>query len=257
MTGGSSGIGEACALALGAAGSRVAVNYSSGESRAMDVVQRIRSGGGHAIAVGGDVSKEANVHEMLSGVEQELGPLDLLVNNAGIESKVNFEDMTLDDWRKVLDVNLTGAFLCCRAAIRSFLAKAPAEGTGERGRIILISSVHDSIPWSGNANYAMRHPKAGLTMLGKTLAQEFGARGVRVNTISPGAIRTPINRAEWKEPQKREDLERLISMGRIGEPEQVASVAVWLASTGSSYLTGTTVVVDGGMELYPAFRDNG
>lgn len=253
VTGASSGIGLATALALGAAGAKVAVNYRSQRDEAEKAVRTIEEGGGEAFAVQADVSGKSDVEEMFARTIERFGTVDILVNNAGIQADAHFAEMSLDDWRRVLDVNLTGAFLCSRAAIREFLRRGVREEVSKSaGKIINMSSVHQQIPWSGRANYAAS--KAGLWMLTRTLAQEFAADRIRVNAIAPGAIRTPINEASWSTEEGRDDLLELIPAGRIGTPEDVARAVTWLASDESDYVTGETLFIDGGMTLYPAFR---
>ncbi len=248
MTGASSGIGEAIALAFGEAGADVAVNYVSKEDEAEKVVARIRRAGRRALSHRADVSKEDEVRAMFRRVIAEFGTLDILVNNAGLQRDALFDAMTLDEWRRVLEVNLTGQFLCAREALREFKRRSA-------GKIICISSVHEAIPWAGHANYAAS--KGGVMMMMKSLAQEVAPLGIRVNGIAPGAIRTDINRAAWEEPQAREALLKLIPYRRIGEPGDVARAAVWLASDDSDYVVGTTLFVDGGMMLFPGFAAGG
>ena len=248
VTGASSGIGEAVALALGEAGADVAVNYVSKEIEAEAVVARIRHAGRRSLSHRADVSKEDEVRAMFRRVIAEFGTLDILVANAGLQRDAPFDAMTLDEWQGVLAVNLTGQFLCAREAVREFKRRSA-------GKIICISSVHEAIPWAGHVNYAAS--KGGVMMMMKSLAQEVAPLGIRVNGIAPGAIRTDINRAAWEEPQAREALLKLIPYGRIGEPDDVARAAVWLASDDSDYVVGTTLFIDGGMMLYPAFASGG
>ncbi len=248
MTGASSGIGEAIALAFGEAGADVAVNYVSKEDEAEAVVARIRRAGRRALSHRADVSKEDEVRAMFRRVIAEFGTLDILVNNAGLQRDALFDAMTLDEWRRVLEVNLTGQFLCAREALREFKRRSA-------GKIICISSVHEAIPWAGHANDAAS--KGGVMMMMKSLAQEVAPLGIRVNGIAPGAIRTDINRAAWEEPQAREALMKLIPYRRIGEPGDVARAAVWLAADDSDYVVGTTLFVDGGMMLFPGFAAGG
>lgn len=256
VTGASSGIGAAVATAFGAAGAAVAVNYRSSPEGADEVVQAILRAGGKAIAVKADVSDEDQVRALFDATEKAFGRIDILVANSGIQQDAAFSDMTLAQWQRVLDVNLTGQFLCAREAVRHF-DKQPAEPrpSRARGKIICMSSVHEVIPWAGHVNYAAS--KGGVMLMMKSLAQEVAQRGIRVNAIAPGAIRTPINRDAWADAEAERKLLKLIPYGRVGEPDDVAAVAVWLASDQSDYVTGTTLMVDGGMSLYPAFRDNG
>jgi glucose 1-dehydrogenase len=255
VTGGSSGIGAGIARAFGLAGARVAVNYRGDEAGAQAVVDDILQAGGRAVAVGADVSEEAEVEALVARTEAELGPLDVLVANAGLQQDAPFHELTLDRWRKVIDVNLTGQFLCCRAAVRSFLARPRREGRRARGNIVCMSSVHEVIPWAGHVNYAAS--KGGVMLMMKSLAQEVAEQGIRVNGIAPGAIRTPINREAWETPDAEAALLKLIPYGRVGEVEDVAKAALWLASDESDYVTGASLFVDGGMSLYPGFREGG
>ncbi len=254
VTGASSGIGRACALALAEEGAAVGVNYSSSADSALAVVEQIERAGGRARAIQADVSNEDDVGAMFALLEREFGPLDVLVSNAGIQADAPFEEMTFDDWTRVLQVNLTGAFLSCQAAVRQFLTK-DVDDTGRRGSIIAVSSVHDTVPWAGHANYAVS--KAGLTMLGKTLAVEYAGRNIQVNVVVPGAIRTAINEDVWSDESSRSSLEGLIPMGRIGDAADVAEVVRWLASRHSRYVTGASISVDGGMLLYPGLQSEG
>jgi glucose 1-dehydrogenase len=256
VTGGGSGIGAAVAAALAASGASVGVNYRSDPGPAAAVVAAIEQAGGTAVALEGDVSQEDQVEAMFRSLLSRFGRLDILVANAGIQSDAAFGDMTLRQWRAVIDVNLTGQFLCARAAVRIFdrQGRDPARSAAA-GKIICMSSVHEVIPWAGHANYAAS--KGGVMLMMKSLAQEVAARGIRVNGIAPGAIRTEINRSAWETPEASQRLLKLIPYGRIGQPEDVANAAVWLASEASDYVTGTTLFVDGGMALYPGFRDNG
>ena len=257
VTGASSGIGRATALALGRAGARVAVNHLAAEAEAAAaVVAAIADDGGEAIAVAADVSDEAAVEAMVAAVTARFGTLHVLVNNAGIQADAAFVEMSLAAWRRVIEVNLTGQFLCARAAAREFLRRGvdPAVSTAA-GKIVCMSSVHEAIPWAGAANYAAS--KGGVHMLMRTLAQELAPARVRVNAVAPGAVRTAINREVWSDEAERNALMPLIPAGRIGEPEDIARAVVWLASDLSDYVTGATLYVDGGISLYPAFSDNG
>lgn len=258
VTGANSGIGRASALSLGAAGARVVVNYYEDPDAAEEVVNGIRSEGGEAFAHQADVSDEDQVREMFGRALVQFGSLDILVNNAGIQKDADFIDMPLDHWNAVIATNLRGAFLCAREAARHFCTRAGETGSGNgapNGNIIFIGSVHDVIPWSGHANYAAS--KGGVSMLMKSLAQELGPEKVRVNAISPGAIMTDINREAWERPEERRDLLEKIPYGRIGRPEDVAKAVVWLASDESDYVHGHTLYIDGGMLLYPGFREGG
>ena len=256
VTGGSSGIGQAVAIGLAAAGAAVAVNYHGDEDDAAgEVVEAIRRDGGEAIAVQADVSDEAAVVAMFAETTTAFGRLDILVANAGIQRDAAIANMTLEEWQAVIGTNLTGQFLCVREAIRCFLAQGVAPLSRARGKIICMSSVHELIPWAGHVNYAAS--KGGIAQLVKTAAQEVAAQQIRVNGIAPGAIKTGINEQAWSSPEALDKLLKLIPYGRIGEPGDIARTAVWLASDDADYVTGTTIFVDGGMSLYPAFRDNG
>lgn len=256
VTGASSGIGAAVARALGAAGASVAVNYRSSRDGADAVVQDILRAGGQATAVQADVSDEDQVRALFEHTAQAFGRIDILVANAGIQQDAPFAEMTLAQWQRVLDVNLTGQFLCAREAVRRFEAQAVDPRISRaRGKIICMSSVHEVIPWAGHANYAAS--KGGVMLMMKSLAQEVAAQGIRVNAIAPGAIRTQINRGAWSTAAAGSKLLQLIPYGRVGDAEDVAAAAVWLASDLSDYVIGTTLMVDGGMSLYPAFRENG
>jgi len=256
VTGANSGIGEGIARGLAEAGAAVAVNYVAGEDRALKVVEDIRAAGGRAIAVKADVSSEDDVQAMFRRVVAEFGSVDILVNNAGLQQDAPFHEMTLAQWRKVIDVNLTGQFLCAREAVREYLQRGPLpELSCSVGKIICVSSVHDVIPWAGHANYAAS--KGGVAMLMKTMAQELAMKKIRINSISPGAIKTPINMNAWDTEQAESALLKLIPYYRVGETRDIARAAVWLASDHSDYVTGATLYVDGGMTLYPEFRDGG
>jgi glucose 1-dehydrogenase len=222
---------------------------------AESLVQRIRSNNGIASICKADVSQVDQVRNMFKAVSNEWGSLDILVNNAGLQQDAPLVDMSLDQWNKVISVNLTGQFLCAREAAREFLRRGLVpELSRSVGKIICMSSVHDVIPWAGHVNYAAS--KGGVNMLMKTLAQELARHKIRVNGISPGAIKTPINLEARDTPEEVADLLKLIPYGRVGEPEDIAKAAVWLVSDDSDYVTGTTLYVDGGMTLYPGF-DNG
>jgi len=255
VTGANTGIGAAVARALAEAGARVVINYVAQEDRAVALVHEIESAGGEAIAIQADVSQEDQVEAMFERMIEAYGTIDILVNNAGLQRDAPLVDMSLKDWQFVLDVNLTGQFLCARAAAREFLHRGPTDHSRSMGKIICMSSVHDTIPWAGHANYAAS--KGGVMLLMKTLAQELANYKIRINSISPGAIRTPINVAAWETPEAEADLLRLIPYGRVGDPADIGRAAVWLASDASDYITGATLYVDGGMTLYPGFREGG
>ncbi len=256
VTGASSGIGLAVGEAVAAAGAAVVVNYHAQAEPAEELAQRITAQGGRAIAVQADVSEEAEVLRLFDQAAAAFGRIDLLVSNSGVQKDAAIGEMTLADWNTVIGINLTGQFLCAREAVKRFRAQSeqgrPARSAGV---IVAMSSVHEIIPWAGHINYASA--KGGVRMLTRSLAQEVAADGIRVNAVAPGAIRTPINKEAWDSKEALEKLLRLIPYGRIGEPEDVARAVVWLASDEADYVTGTTLFVDGGMSLYPEFRDNG
>jgi glucose 1-dehydrogenase len=256
VTGANSGIGRGVAIALAKAGADVVVNYVDGDSAAEAVVAESRAAGVRAVAIKADVSSESEVSEMFDRMLQEFGTIDILINNAGLQRDSAFKDMTLAQWHKVLEVNLTGQFLCARRAVTEFLRRGVVpEISCAAGKIICMSSVHQEIPWAGHANYATS--KGGIKMLMESLAQELAPHRIRVNGIAPGAIRTPINTSAWNTPEAYRSLMTLIPYGRIGEPEDVARAAVWLVSDHADYVVGSTLFVDGGMTLYPGFATGG
>ena len=248
VTGANSGIGRTIALRLAREGASVAVNFYSRPEDADKVVEEIGQAGSKGFAVQADVSDEKQVDEMFARVTEEFGGLDIHVNNAGMETEHPFLELPLDKWRRVLDVNLTGAFLCAQRAARVMVA---AGG----GSIVNISSVHTSIPWGGFAHYCAS--KAALDMLTKTVALELADKNVRVNSVAPGAIATPINENVWGNPEGLRDLLTKIPVKRIGQTEEIASVVAFLCSDDASYMTGSVLFVDGGMTLYPEFLHGG
>jgi glucose 1-dehydrogenase len=256
VTGASSGIGAGVAKALAAEGAVVVINYSSSPEKAEKVLDEIKQKGGEGSIFKSDVSKESEVASMFQTTIKKYGTVDILVNNAGLQMDSKFHDMTLDQWNHVLSINLTGQFLCAREAIREYLRRGVVpERSKSAGKIICMSSVHEVIPWAGHANYSAS--KGGVMMMMKTIAQEYAPMKIRVNSIGPGAIRTPINHAAWQTPEAYTQLLKLIPAKRIGESEDIGGAAVWLASDDSEYVNGTTLFVDGGMLLYPGFEDNG
>ncbi len=256
VTGANSGIGEAVAIALGNAGANVVVNYVTHPENADAVVKQIEGNGGKAIAIQADVSNESEVQSMFQQMIEKFGTIDILVNNAGIQKDSPLESMSLHDWQLVLNVNLTGQFLCAREAVREFLKRGIVpERSCTAGKIICMSSVHQVIPWAGHVNYATS--KGGINMMMQSMAQEMAPKKIRINSIAPGAIKTPINTSAWDTEESLKRLLTLIPYGRIGLPEDIGKVAVWLASDESDYLVGTTVFADGGMTLYPGFSTNG
>jgi glucose 1-dehydrogenase len=260
VTGANSGIGKAVAIALGMAGADVVVNYRAGDEAAQEVVDAIAHCGckerSRAIAIKADVSKEDEVRAMFERMFSEFGTVDILVPNAGLQKDAPFEQMTLEQWNTVIGVNLTGQFLCCREAVREFKRRGVRpEVSCAAGKIVCMSSVHDRIPWAGHVNYAAS--KGGVMLMMKSIAQEVAPYRIRVNSICPGAVRTPINRDAWEKPEAYRELLKLIPYKRIGEPEDIAHAAVWLASDEADYVTGANIYVDGGMTLYPGFEAGG
>lgn len=257
VTGANSGIGEGCARALAAAGADVAINYVSHPEAAERICAEIREKTGRqAMAIQADVSDEAQVQAMFARMFAEWGTIHVLVNNAGLQQDAPIQDMTLAQWNKVISVNLTGQFLCAREAVREFIRRGgDTEPPKCVGKIICISSVHEVIPWGGHVNYAAS--KGGVMQLMKTMAQELAPRRIRVNSIGPGAIKTPINQSVWSTPEGLASMLTLIPDGRVGEPDDIARACVWLASDDSDYVTGQTLFVDGGMTLYPGFATGG
>ena len=256
VTGASSGIGAGVAKALAAEGATVVVNYSSSPDKGKKVLDEIQIAGGKGILVRADVSNEKDVVEMFEKTISEFGTVDILVANAGLQKDSKFHEMSLAEWNRVIGINLTGQFLCAREAIKEFLRRGVVPSRSKAaGKIICMSSVHEVIPWAGHANYAAS--KGGVMMLMKSIAQEYAPMKIRVNSIGPGAIRTPINHAAWQTPESYNKLLKLIPQKRIGEVEDIGGAAVWLASDDSDYVNGITLFVDGGMLLYPGFEDNG
>ena len=256
VTGANSGIGRAVALSLGEAGADVVVNYVAGDETAEEVVRQVRAFGVEACAHKADVSNENAVQQMFAAATARFGTIDILVANAGLQRDSSFAQMTLEQWNTVIGVNLTGQFLCAREAVREFLRRGiVATVSCAAGKIICMSSVHQEIPWAGHANYATS--KGGIMMMMRSLAQEVAPHRIRVNSIAPGAIRTPINTSAWSTPAAYKSLMELVPYGRIGEPEDIGRAAVWLASDDSDYVVGATLFVDGGMTLYPGFATGG
>jgi len=256
VTGANSGIGKATALALGSAGASVVINYVKDDGTVDEMISQIKAAGSDAIGFQADVSKEDQVEAMFQDMFKQFGTIDILVNNAGLQKDAPFDQMTLAQWQGVLDVNLTGQFLCARAAVREFKRRGiKPEVSCAAGKIICMSSVHEVIPWGGHVNYAAS--KGGVMLMMKSIAQEMAPYRIRVNSIGPGAIRTPINASAWDTPEALKELLKLIPYQRIGEPEDIARIAVWLASDDTDYINGTTIFVDGGMTLYPGFATGG
>ncbi|WP_020677789.1 SDR family oxidoreductase [Geopsychrobacter electrodiphilus] len=249
VTGGNSGIGASIALALAEAGAQVAINYVTHPETAQEMVAQIETAGGKALALEADVADPAAIAALFAKLDSAWGGIDILVNNAGIDGgRALSWETELAAWRKVIDVNLLGAFYCAREALQRMV-------TQKNGVVVNLSSVHEEIAWSGYSAYAAS--KAAVSMLTKTLAQEAAPFGVRVLSIAPGAIKTPINRSVWSDPQSLKDLVEKIPLARIGEPAEIANMVVVLASEVASYITGRTIFVDGGMTDYPDFAHGG
>jgi glucose 1-dehydrogenase len=258
VTGASSGIGAGVSKSLAAAGATVVVNHpvAATAAAAEEVLTEIKNAGGAGITYQCDVSKEAEVQKMFADVAAQFGTVHILINNAGLQRDSPFQEMTLEQWNTVLGVNLTGQFLCAREAIREFLRRGPVpELSRATGKIVCMSSVHEEIPWAGHANYAAS--KGGIMMMMKSISQEFAPSKIRINSIGPGAIKTPINHAAWATPAAEKTLLELIPYNRVGVVEDIGSAAVWLCSDDSDYVNGITLFVDGGMTLYPGFSTNG
>jgi glucose 1-dehydrogenase len=256
VTGASSGIGKAIAVSLAQAGADVVVNFVSGDDKAQALASELRDTGVRAYVYKADVSDETQVRAMFADMIERLGTIDILVNNAGLQQDAPFHEMTLAQWNKVIAVNLTGQFLCSREAVREFRRRGVVKPVScSAGKIICVSSVHEVIPWAGHVNYAAS--KGGVMLMMKSIAQEVAPYRIRVNSICPGAIRTPINMEAWDTPAAYNELMKLIPYKRIGEPEEIGRAAVWLASDYADYVHGISLFVDGGMTLYPGFETGG
>jgi glucose 1-dehydrogenase len=256
VTGASSGIGKGIAIALAHAGADVVINYRSQPEEAEAVVAEAKHCGSRVYVHCADVSEEKQVQGMFQRMFDEFGTIDILVNNAGLQQDAPFDQMTLKQWNTVLNVNLTGQFLCAREAVREFKRRGVRkEISCAAGKILCVSSVHEVIPWAGHVNYAAS--KGGVMLMMKSIAQEVAPYRIRVNSICPGAIRTPINRPAWETPEAYQELLKLIPYKRIGEIEDIGRVAVFLASDDADYIHGASIFVDGGMTLYPGFEAGG
>ncbi len=256
ITGASSGIGQAIAIGMAKEGAAVGINYASSSDGAKETLKQVEAQGGEGIIIQADVSDPDSVQQMFDQFLERFATIDILVANAGIQKDAPFLKMSYDDWQKVISINLGGQFLCAQLAAREFVRQGVVEGRSKAaGKIICMSSVHDAIPWAGHINYASA--KGGAIMLMKTMAQELAAHKIRVNGLSPGAIKTRINEEVWKDEEQKKELMKLIPYQRLGEPEDIADAAVWLASDESDYVHGHTLYVDGGMMLYPGFMGNG
>jgi glucose 1-dehydrogenase len=256
VTGASKGIGRGIAVALAQAGADVLVNYFSDREGAEATADEVREAGRQALVVAADVALEEEVQAMFTRMIDTFSRIDILINNSGIQLNAPFDKMSLAQWQRVIDINLTGQFLCAREAVRSFKRQGIDSSISySMGKIIHISSVHDVIPWAGHVNYAAA--KGGIMLLMKSIAQELAPLRIRVNSISPGAIRTPMNLEKLTTPESYQELLSLIPYKRIGEAEDVGRAAVWLASDDADYVHGAVLYVDGGMVLYPGFASGG
>ncbi|MBA49982.1 MAG: sugar dehydrogenase [Paracoccus sp.] len=255
VTGGSSGIGAATAKALAAAGASVLLTYRSSAEEAEAVAKEGREAGATVHTLQVDIAKPDDCVRLFEEADRLLGGVDILVANAGVQKDGAFTDLSLKDWNKVIEVNLTGQFLCAQEAVRRFRRQGGTDASTALGKIIFNSSVHQAIPWASHANYATA--KGGLKLLMQSMAQELSCEKIRVNAIAPGAIKTDINKEAWQDEEAERQLLKLIPYGRVGRPEDVAQAIVWLASDAADYVVGTTLFVDGGMMLYPSFREGG
>lgn len=256
VTGASSGIGKNIALSLAKAGADVLINYINNEESVKEMIKEIELCGGKAVSFKADISKENQVQEMFQFMFSEFGTIDILVNNAGIQKDAPIDKMELSDWQKVIDINLTGAFLCTREAVKEFKRRGVVENIScSAGKIVFVSSVHEVIPWAGHVNYSAS--KGGIKLFMQSVAQEVAPYRIRANSIAPGAIKTDINRTAWETKEAEQNLLKLIPYNRVGETDDIGKIAVWLASDQTDYITGTTITVDGGMTLYPGFAAGG
>ncbi|MDZ4799739.1 MAG: glucose 1-dehydrogenase [Bryobacteraceae bacterium] len=248
VTGASSGIGRAVAIRFAEEGANVVIHYRSGKEEAEATLAAIRSAGnnGRHVVVQADVSQEQQVQQLFATAIAELGHIDILVNNAGIQKASPTEDVELSDFDRVIGVNLRGAFVCSREAVRHFL------GRGKGGVILNNSSVHEIIPKPTYLPYSIS--KGGMENMTKSMALEYAGRGIRVNAVGPGAVVTPINKVWVDNPQARAEVEQHIPMGRAAEASEIAAVFAFLASDDASYITGQTIFACGGLTLYPEFR---
>ncbi len=247
ITGGSKGIGNAIAERFGQEGMSVVINYNSDEKGAQEAADNVKAQGGQAVIVKADISTEEGNQALLDAAIEHFGKLDVWVNNAGMEIKAPLTEMTLEDWNKVISIDQTGVFLGARTAIKYFTEN------DHQGNIINMSSVHQQIPWPTFASYAAA--KGGVKLFTETIAMEYANKNIRVNSIGPGAINTPINAKKFADKVQYDKTVSLVPMDRIGKPEEVAAGAAWLASDQSSYVTGITLFIDGGMTLYPGFKN--
>ncbi|MFD1470919.1 glucose-1-dehydrogenase [Companilactobacillus mishanensis] len=247
VTGGSKGIGNAISERFGKEGMSVVINYNSDRKGAEDAAKVVSDNGGKAFVLQADISTEEGANSLLNAAIEQFGNLDVWVNNAGMEIKSPTHELSLDDWNKVTSIDQTGVFLGAKTALKYF------KDNNIKGNIINMSSVHEQIPWPTFASYAAA--KGGVKLFTQTIAMEYAKDGIRVNSIGPGAINTPINAKKFADKAQYDKTVSMVPMDRIGTPEEVAAGAAWLASDESSYVTGITLFIDGGMTLYPAFKD--
>lgn len=256
ITGASSGIGQAIAVAMAKEGAVIGINYSSSDDGAKETLKQVEEAGSKGLIIQADVSDPKSVEEMFTKFISHFGTIDILITNAGIQKDASFLDMSFEDWQKVLSINLSGQFLCAQYAAKEFMKRGVVEEKSKAaGKIICMSSVHDIIPWAGHINYATA--KGGVLMMMKTMAQELAHHKIRVNALSPGAIKTPINEEVWKDKEKLDELLKVIPYQRLGETKDIGDAAVWLASDEADYINGQTIYIDGGMTLFPGFIGNG
>nr|WP_263314973.1 glucose 1-dehydrogenase [Mammaliicoccus sp. Marseille-Q6498] len=245
ITGGNSGIGKSTSERFGREESKVVINYLDHAEDAEAIVKTIKESGGDAIAVQGDVSKEEDIKNLIQKAHEKFGRIDVMINNAGFEKPIPTHEMSLEEWSKVIDINLTGAFLGSREAVKYYLEH------DIKGQIINTASVHDVIPWPNYVNYAAS--KGGLKLMMETMSMEYGKNGIRINNVSPGAVVTEHTREKFSDPATRKETLEMIPLNEIGEADQVANINAFLASEQAHYIHGTTIYVDGGMTNYPAF----
>lgn len=258
ITGSSGGIGRAIAIEFAKEGANVTINYANNKEGAEETAHLLSEiyGDIKVLVIKADVSKEDEVKQLFNKSIKEFGTIDICVANAGIQMDHKLHEMPLDAWQKVIDVNLTGQFLCAKEAINEFLKRGERPDISKAlGKLIHISSVHEVIPWAGHSNYAAS--KGGLAMLMQSICQEYGPHGIRCNSLAPGATKTDINKDSWDDPKGLKKILKLVPQKRMGEPEDMGKAAVWLASDESDYVNGTTLFVDGGMTCYPGFTTNG
>jgi len=245
VTGATTGIGRGTAFELAAHGAAVAIDYRGKEDQASEIVAAIEGAGGRAIGVQMDITDEDEVARGFAEARAAFGGLDLVVNNAGVEAPFELVDMPLDEWNRVIGVNLTGVFLASREAARIMRAD------DARGTIVMVSSVHEQIPWKKFSHYCAS--KGGVKLFAESIARELAPRGIRVVSVAPGAIETPINRDVLDNPEQKRAVLEEIPLGRWGAVRDIAQAIAWVASEQAAYVTGTTLFVDGGMTLYPKF----